>query len=188
MSVAPAESGQASEALTPAVNRECNAVVLDEYTLENLTGNEWRGPGPPLCPSCGYNLTGLPEPRCPECGSWFSWSQIQRHSRRVFYDQARLKFADQDAAAGLRFVLAAWVGLPLAWGLRVYVHLFLGTMVFLMAVGMGFTALVLGCQVFRVLRLPPAAREQLANPPNQWLGLAVVALAFALLAAATTFV
>ncbi len=163
-------------------------MVLDEFTLENLAGNEWRGPGPPLCPRCAYNLTGLPEPRCPECGSQFSWSQIQRHSRRVFYDQARLRFADQDATAGLWFVLAAWGALPLAWCWRVYVHLLLGTLVFLMAVAMGFTALVLGCQVFRVLRLPPAAREQLEKPPNQWLGLAVVVLAFALLAAATTFV
>lgn len=23
---------------------------------------------PPACPSCGYCWTGLPEPRCPECG------------------------------------------------------------------------------------------------------------------------
>ena len=23
---------------------------------------------PAMCPSCGYPLTGLPEPRCPECG------------------------------------------------------------------------------------------------------------------------
>ena len=22
-----------------------------------------------LCPKCGYNLTGLTEPRCPECGN-----------------------------------------------------------------------------------------------------------------------
>ena len=163
-------------------------MVLDEFTLENLTGHEWHGPGPPLCPRCAYNLTGLPEPRCPECGSQFSWSQIQRHSQRVFYDQARLRFADQDAAAGLWFVLAAWGALPLALCLRVYVHLFLGAIVFLMAVGMAFTALVLGCQVFRVLRLPPAAREQLENPPNQWLGLAVVVLALALLGAAVNFV
>ena len=28
-------------------------------------------PKPGLCSKCGYNLTGLPEPRCPECGTEF---------------------------------------------------------------------------------------------------------------------
>ncbi len=27
--------------------------------------------GPPQCNCCGYNLTGLSEPRCPECGTSF---------------------------------------------------------------------------------------------------------------------
>lgn len=26
------------------------------------------------CPTCGYDLRGLPESRCPECGSEFSWT------------------------------------------------------------------------------------------------------------------
>jgi hypothetical protein len=34
---------------------------------------EVRGlePEPPICDKCGYDLTGLTEPRCPECGTPF---------------------------------------------------------------------------------------------------------------------
>ncbi len=28
-------------------------------------------PTPRMCPNCGYDLFGLPEPRCPECGEPF---------------------------------------------------------------------------------------------------------------------
>lgn len=30
------------------------------------------------CQDCGYNLTGLPEPRCPECGTEFDPSTVPR--------------------------------------------------------------------------------------------------------------
>ncbi len=32
------------------------------------------------CPSCGYNLRGLREARCPECGSSFTIEQLVRSS------------------------------------------------------------------------------------------------------------
>ena len=30
-----------------------------------------------ICARCGYNLTGLTEPRCPECGEAFDRSHIR---------------------------------------------------------------------------------------------------------------
>jgi len=31
---------------------------------------------PPTCPACGYNLTGLSECRCPECGASYRLDQL----------------------------------------------------------------------------------------------------------------
>src|SRR3954468_19436061 len=36
-----------------------------------------------LCPLCGYNLRGLPEARCPECGGQFDWPDLLDPTRRV---------------------------------------------------------------------------------------------------------
>lgn len=33
-------------------------------------------PSPVLCPMCEYDLRGLPEPRCPECGFRFTWQEL----------------------------------------------------------------------------------------------------------------
>ena len=35
-----------------------------------------RGRESVVCPTCGYNLTGLAEPRCPECGTRFTLDQF----------------------------------------------------------------------------------------------------------------
>lgn len=37
----------------------------------------WRGFGPGHC-KCGYDLRGLPEPRCPECGRAFDPAEVER--------------------------------------------------------------------------------------------------------------
>jgi len=34
---------------------------------------------PDHCLKCGYNLRGLPEPRCPECGTPFDPSRLKKH-------------------------------------------------------------------------------------------------------------
>jgi hypothetical protein len=35
-----------------------------------------------LCPLCEYNLRGVQEPRCPECGYQFAWSELLDPDRR----------------------------------------------------------------------------------------------------------
>lgn len=36
-----------------------------------------------LCPLCDYNLRGLTEPRCPECGYQFAWRELLDINRRA---------------------------------------------------------------------------------------------------------
>jgi hypothetical protein len=35
------------------------------------------------CPLCDYNLRGLVEPRCPECGSRFDWDELRDPAKRL---------------------------------------------------------------------------------------------------------
>lgn len=44
------------------------------------------------CPACEYNLTGLAEPRCPECGATFSWAEVRKRAEpgpRIAFEAAR---------------------------------------------------------------------------------------------------
>src|SRR4029077_3897798 len=45
---------------------------------------DWSQQGEDLtCPLCGYNLRGLSEPLCPECGHQFEWRQLLDPSART---------------------------------------------------------------------------------------------------------
>ena len=44
------------------------------------------------CPLCDYDLRGLTEPRCPECGFAFTWAELaddQRNAHRYLFEHAR---------------------------------------------------------------------------------------------------
>jgi len=92
------------------------------------------------CPRCNYDLTGLPQPRCPECGDSFDWNTIaanrrpsiafERHHgvRRVAGFLSTwlcililpIRFAKQAAQsasprAGIGFGLSCFAFTPAAW-------------------------------------------------------------------------
>jgi hypothetical protein len=49
---------------------------------------------PLLCPLCDYNLHGLPEPRCPECGYAFDWEELRlavSERKSWFFEHAQRK-------------------------------------------------------------------------------------------------
>ena len=52
-----------------AVTFLLQCVVVTKILAMVKTG---RSQAEPICPRCGYNLTGLEQDRCPECGTVFS--------------------------------------------------------------------------------------------------------------------
>ncbi len=53
------------------IARRCNKLPWKEAQRPDWAAS-------PLCPKCGYNLTGLSRPRCPECGQVFDWTEVRR--------------------------------------------------------------------------------------------------------------
>jgi hypothetical protein len=60
------------------------------------------------CPMCEYNLRGLSEPRCPECGFRFEWAELRDARRRPHrylfehHPEANVKSFWKTVAGGLR--------------------------------------------------------------------------------------
>ncbi|HZL34454.1 MAG TPA: hypothetical protein VFC78_04030 [Tepidisphaeraceae bacterium] len=60
-----------------------------------------------LCPLCEYNLRGLTEPRCPECGYQFIWRELLDPARRVH----PYLFEHKRGLAIKAFLKTAWMNL-----------------------------------------------------------------------------
>jgi hypothetical protein len=59
------------------------------------------------CPLCDYDLRGLSEPLCPECGYRFAWDELldaQLRSHRFLFEHARRRFR----ISFLKTNLAGW--------------------------------------------------------------------------------
>ena len=67
----PQMAMMASGAVPPVVWVLLTVLLWRETSAERLERLRRRGPDTVACPVCGYNLTGLREAKCPECGSAF---------------------------------------------------------------------------------------------------------------------
>ena len=139
---------------------------------------KWRIPLPPTCPKCEYILTGLPQDRCPECGTEFKWREVRDRTARVWALTLRLRHANQDARLGVILALVGWFFIG-------FINLTrwapLQPVFYLMALIAGVMAIILGSQVLNIRRVPKWAREYVGKPPPKiLLGSAAMLLGFSL--------
>lgn len=62
-----------------------------------------------LCKSCGYDLWGQTEPRCPECGSAFELSALRAHQQGHIHDQRARRRWGFGETIGLMLLVAVFM-------------------------------------------------------------------------------
>ncbi len=159
---------------------------IDERQLGDWMGEGWTLSVPPVCPACGYNLTGLDEPRCPECGGRYTWKELRQQAL-----ERQSEMAEQTASAGdvrTAFIFAG-AGLGL-WGLGWLTSgsplRIMGVLAQIMSFVLGFIGMLLGVRLLYLARVKLPEGFEGGAPPNLLLavlamlaGLAVCALALA---------
>lgn len=152
---------------------------IEPAELDRMVGRTWTSSLPPICPRCGYNLTGSVTSRCPECGGVFRMQDLRRgivDAQRLL-DEARR--AGAAAKAGLTVVGVGAALFLLGRILGGPGSAFLGRICGVMC---GFIAVFLGMSIFRVAQIPEWARDQLESPPDRTTAGATIILAIALCA------
>ena len=139
----------------------------------------WGEKLPPICPGCGYNLTGLESARCPECGRYVSWTELRANAKAVYYALRQVEDVNDMLGVGVALNVAALL-LILIFFLISWGEGLARVVGFFLALG----ALGAGLQVFRVRRFPEWAAEFLPARPNYLKAIAIVMFALLVMALA----
>jgi predicted RNA-binding Zn-ribbon protein involved in translation (DUF1610 family) len=88
--------------------------------LDKVSGGKRKDKIPPLCPACGYNLTGAVSERCPECGRPIVRKGVRRQAADTEARLVELEGVNDLASLGLKIgILGAGLrlgGLAMGWG------------------------------------------------------------------------
>jgi hypothetical protein len=154
---------------------------LDEYMLERMLGYQWQEKLPPICPECGYNLTGLPDNRCPECGYVYSRRDVKRNAQMMINVIRQFRSINEVVTIGLYMGIGVTAILLGLWASRYWPLVIMGR---ILAAFAALPTVGLGLQVYRVKRLPAWAQEFVPLQPSYGKGAIVMILGVALLVAA----
>ena len=127
---------------------------------EQVFGRDWDEKVAPVCPRCGYDLRGLSDQRCPECGYAPTFAELRSAARETSVTLVQLKDVHLTLKGGTYAVILGFGGFGL---LRLGS---LGGLGMLVGVFCGLAAVGCGLQVFRVWRLPAHAIQFLAVEPD----------------------
>lgn len=156
---------------------------IDDNRLDQMTGARLNTPVAPVCPQCGYNLTGLSDALCPECGYRFQWVTVRRKARTLWLEALGLKTLPEEINFGFWLTCIGWAIALLVTGslamMRVF-HILSFTLytlficLHLMQLLLAFFGVFLCAHILKFRNLSQEVREQLrieVPAAKAWFGL-----------------